>query len=54
MKQWVRLRSWHLQKFVTDMGLIRTYCGRRTAGDVEQVDVRPEGKACESCLRVGR
>jgi hypothetical protein len=50
--QWVRIRSWHLFGTWTRMpGVLITLCGRR-ADSPEMRDTLPEGKSCESCLRI--
>jgi hypothetical protein len=53
MSQWIRIRSLHLTSGVTSRGnMVRTLCGRWAAADAPQFEVRPEGRTCETCLRI--
>lgn len=49
---WVRIRSWHAVR--TPTRAVDTYitrCGR-TVQTQETSDTLPEGKSCETCLRI--
>jgi len=53
MSQWVRIISWHLQSTTSRNGAgIITLCGRWAPRGSQEADDRPQGKTCETCLRI--
>ena len=54
MSEWVRIVSWHLTQWADVVGAkgIKTLCGRYAPANSEQTDDRPQGKTCETCLRI--
>lgn len=48
--RWVKIRSWHAVKGERILKVWRTRCGRIAMND--PVNELPEGKSCESCLRI--
>lgn len=51
-QQWVRIRSWHAIRLISDrFGRTWTRCGRHTES-TEVSDTLPAGRSCETCLRV--
>ncbi len=49
--EWVKIVSWHGVRTATRVpGSYVTLCGRRAHND--PVNVLPEGKSCETCLRI--
>jgi hypothetical protein len=54
MSEYVKIRSWHIVKFVSRAGWYITYCGRNVKPAVNPLfidDELPTEKTCESCLR---
>jgi hypothetical protein len=49
---WVLIRSWHAvaYSFMPPADRYKTLCGRTAYGP--PVDALPEGKSCETCLRI--
>ena len=53
MSEWVRIVSWHLTTGGVSRGnWIKTVCGRYADPSSPQADDRPQGKTCETCLRI--
>jgi hypothetical protein len=47
---WVRIISWHALRVEALGG--RTLCGRTAAYNAPVSDDLPDGKSCETCLRI--
>ena len=57
MTRWVRVatwKSWHVYRYTSEQGRDIMYCGSsRELRDAYETDLPlPDGKTCETCLRV--
>ena len=55
MREYVKIRSWHLVKLISRAGWYITECGRIVKTPIELLDDFPmEGRSCETCLRISK
>lgn len=53
LHRYVRIRSWHIVKFVGRAGTVYTRCGRAAGiGSPETDDIPTTEPSCETCLRL--